>query len=202
MKKVAVYGVLLLSILTLVSCGKIVENTQVNVVDPKTKITNEVVEEEMSDDVDALVQEIVEPILNEIEVDEKNKTEENKTEEVSVANKAEVEASAEPLDAEASQTWSYVEYSEERVANAKGNIVLFFHADWCSACLAFEKKVKSEVIPSDITILEVNYDTATDLKSKYWITAQTSFVHIDNTGNEIKKWVGWRGIESVIEKVQ
>jgi len=57
---------------------------------------------------------------------------------------------------------------------------LFFHSDWCSTCKAFEKKVLSEKIPEDILILKVNYDKETELKKKYNIVTQTSFVIVDN----------------------
>ena len=42
----------------------------------------------------------------------------------------------------------YTSYSPEAVSNASGNIVLFFHANWCPSCVALDKKIPSEEIPS------------------------------------------------------
>ncbi|NCS87109.1 hypothetical protein CO050_00135 [Candidatus Roizmanbacteria bacterium CG_4_9_14_0_2_um_filter_38_17] len=54
-------------------------------------------------------------------------------------------------------------------------------------------------IPSDVTILKTDYDTATDLKAKYNITMQDSFVQVDNEGNEISKWnSGGEGIKILL----
>ena len=96
----------------------------------------------------------------------------------------------------------YMNYSTENLKNAKWkNIVLFFHSDWCSTCKAFEKKVLSEKIPEDILILKVNYDKETELKKKYNIVTQTSFVIVDNKWNLKKRWIWARDISDIIEKV-
>jgi thioredoxin 1 len=57
---------------------------------------------------------------------------------------------------------------------------LFFHADWCPTCVAAEKDILSKDIPSDLTILKVNFDSEIELKKKYEIIAQTTFIQIDN----------------------
>jgi len=60
------------------------------------------------------------------------------------------------------------------------NIVLFFHANWCSTCEAFEKTVLKEEIPKNILILKVDFDTNNELRQKYNILTQTSFALVDN----------------------
>ena len=96
----------------------------------------------------------------------------------------------------------YQNYSEDLVKNAwDKNKVLFFHADWCSTCNAFEKKVLSEKIPNNILILKVNYDTNIKLKRKYNIVTQTSFVLIDKNGNLKKRWIWARDINDIINKI-
>ncbi len=68
------------------------------------------------------------------------------------------------------------------MVQAKGNIVLFFHANWCPTCVAIEKDIEKNKknIPENLTLLKVNYDDADDLKEKYGVTGQYTFVQIDN----------------------
>ena len=96
----------------------------------------------------------------------------------------------------------YKDYSPELVENAKNkNIVLFFHADWCPTCKAFEKKVLTEKIPENLLILKVDFDTNTELRKKYNILTQTSFVLIDNKWNLIKRWIWARQLSDILEKI-
>jgi len=98
--------------------------------------------------------------------------------------------------------WWYKDYSEELVKNAtQKNIVLFFHANWCSTCKAFEKQVLSEKIPDNILILKVDYDTNLELRKKYNIVTQTSFVLVDNKWNLKKRWIWVRWIDNIIKKI-
>lgn len=96
----------------------------------------------------------------------------------------------------------YTQYSPEAVENATGKIVLFFHAHWCPACVAIDNKINSEDISSDVTILKVNYDDSDDLKKKYWVTTQTTFVQIDKTGEKIKTWVWARDLADIESKLK
>lgn len=88
----------------------------------------------------------------------------------------------------------YVEYSDVALAQASndGRAVLFFWAPWCSTCNALddELKEKSKELPTDVTILKVNFDTQKELKRKYQIIQQHTLVQIDKNGNEVTKWVG------------
>ena len=100
-------------------------------------------------------------------------------------------------------SWSYIDYNPEAIKNATEEfIVLFFHADWCSSCKAFEKKVLTEEIPENIIILKVNFDKERELKQKYNILTQTSFVIVDNDWNLKKRWIWSRSIEDIIEKTK
>jgi methionine-R-sulfoxide reductase/methionine-S-sulfoxide reductase len=97
----------------------------------------------------------------------------------------------------------YIEYSAEILKNAKQEfIVLFFHANWCPTCKAFEETVLTEVIPENIVIMKVNFDTEAELRKKYNILSQTSFVIVDNKWNLRKRWIGARSITDIIEKTQ
>lgn len=82
-----------------------------------------------------------------------------------------------------------------------GDIVLFFHADRCPTCNEAEKNFLQNDIPEGLTILKVDFDTARDLKQKYGILTQTSYVLIRPDGSMIKRWIGWRTIEEITKKV-
>ena len=134
----------------------------------------------------------------------------NKSEpaEESVENKIEVRAPTSDVSYEqvpADENQKYVNYSEENLQKAQieGRTVLFFHAKWCPTCKAAEKDITENIteLPEDITILKVDYDTETELKDKYAITYQHTFVQIDEEGNELAKWAGGE-LDSIIDNVQ
>ncbi len=89
---------------------------------------------------------------------------------------------------------SYEAYSPEKIALAsvKGNVVLNFSAAWCPMCRALEADINANLsnIPSNLTILKVDYDNSTDLKKKYGVTYQHTLVQVDKDGTLIKKWMG------------
>ncbi len=77
--------------------------------------------------------------------------------------------------------------------------VIFFHASWCPTCKVADEEFMSqaEKIPVDVVLFKTDYDTESQLKKKYGITYQHTFVLVDMEGNEIKKWNGG-GIEELI----
>jgi thioredoxin 1 len=99
---------------------------------------------------------------------------------------------------------SFESYSPEKLADAKGNIVLFFHASWCPSCRGLSSDIETNLgdIPLDLTILKVNYDTETTLKQKYGVTTQHTLVQVDSEGNLIKKWSGGSSLDSLVSKVE
>ena len=69
--------------------------------------------------------------------------------------------------------------------------VLFFSAAWCPSCVAADKNFKAETSLSiDTDILKVDYDSNKDLRDKYGVTSQHTFVLIDAEGNLVKKMAG------------
>jgi thiol-disulfide isomerase/thioredoxin len=100
---------------------------------------------------------------------------------------------------------TYQAYSPEKLMMAEeGKVVLFFKASWCPTCRALDAdlKAKAAMIPSDVTILEVNYDASTDLKKKYGVTNQHTLVQVDAEGDQITKWSGGLTLATVIEKLK
>lgn len=101
---------------------------------------------------------------------------------------------------------SYEAYSPEKVmlASATHDVVLFFRASWCPTCRAVDADIKSNLskIPSNLTILDVNYDDSTALKQKYGVTYQHTFVQVDKDGNLIKKWSGSPTLTALVAEVK
>ena len=91
------------------------------------------------------------------------------------------------------QKGSYELYDASKLALAdKGDVVLFFKASWCPSCKAVDADIKANraSIKDGLTILEVDYDNSTALKTKYGVTYQHTFVQVDSKGNMIAKWSG------------
>lgn len=100
---------------------------------------------------------------------------------------------------------SYEIYAPEKLAMANnGSVVLFFHAPWCPSCKTLNDAImdSQKEIPDGITIFKTDYDTYTDLKKKYGVTYQHTFVQVDANGNEIKQWSGGSTLEDVLENIQ
>jgi hypothetical protein len=54
-------------------------------------------------------------------------------------------------------------------------------------------------IPSDLTIVLVDFDSESDLKRQYGITVQHTFVQIDTDGSELAKWSGSLTAQEIVE---
>lgn len=99
---------------------------------------------------------------------------------------------------------TYEAYVPEKLARAEtGKVVLFFKASWCPTCRALDADIKASLddLPDGLTILEVDYDTATELRQKYGVTNQHTLVQVDSKGDQITKWSGGLTLETVLEKL-
>jgi hypothetical protein len=112
---------------------------------------------------------------------------------------AETSAPAEPespsSEAAPAGPGSYItlaDYDADKAAYSSTDVVLFFNAAWCSTCKVARDNIEADLagIPSDLTIVVVDFDTATDLRQKYGVTVQHTFVQVDADGNELAKWSG------------
>ncbi len=84
---------------------------------------------------------------------------------------------------------SYSDYDVAKLANAEhGKVVLFFHAPWCPTCREADKNFTASAAPEGLTLLKTDYDSSGDLKKKYGVTYQHTYVQVDKNGNLIKKW--------------
>lgn len=105
--------------------------------------------------------------------------------------------------AEAKTPGSYQIYDSAKLALADSgaDVVLFFNAKWCPICRGVESELQSSKIPDGLIILSVDYDTYNDLKKKYGVTYQHTFVQVDARGNLIAKWSGG-GLSTIVSKVK
>jgi len=83
------------------------------------------------------------------------------------------------------------------------NVVLFFNAAWCSTCKVARDNFEASLdqIPVDLTIVVVDFDTATELRKLYGVTVQHTFVQIDDSGQAIGKWSGSTSIDEIVEQL-
>jgi Thioredoxin len=98
----------------------------------------------------------------------------------------------------------YLPYTPTALAQASGNIVLFFYASWSPASIATNKDItdKKDTLPKDLTIFRVSFDDADAMKQQYGVTDQQTFVQVTNTGELIKKWRGANTLEDIIQQIQ
>ena len=107
------------------------------------------------------------------------------------------EESMAPSDAaeQAQASGSYItltQYEGGKDMYDGGNVVLFFAADWCPTCQEATENLEADpaAIPAGLTIVRVDYDNADELKQKYGVTTQHTFVQVDGSGQELAKWTG------------
>lgn len=93
---------------------------------------------------------------------------------------------------------SYVDYDSAKLANAdKGKVILFFHAPWCPVCREADKNFAGSPAPDGLTLLKVDYDSSGDLKKKYGVTYQHTYVQVDSGGKLLKKWSGSTSYDAI-----
>lgn len=84
---------------------------------------------------------------------------------------------------------TYITYTEQALQQAEGQKVLFFHAAWCQECRSIEAGIEAEGAPEGYTILKVDYDNNHDLRVKYGVKSQATFVKLDENNNKIDEFV-------------
>ncbi len=92
-------------------------------------------------------------------------------------------SSAKPVPA----TGSYGPYSASVLANGRTK-VLFFHAAWCPICRNADTQLTAwyQTHPFPISVYKVDYDTETELKQRYGVTYQHTYVLVDGDGDPLK----------------
>lgn len=93
-------------------------------------------------------------------------------------------------------SYEYVAYSDQALEDAQTNdqkVVLFFHAKWCPSCRSADASFEEEGPASlpGVSVLKIDYDTATELKKEFGVIAQHTLVQIDPQTREVlARWSG------------
>lgn len=98
----------------------------------------------------------------------------------------------------------YVSYSKTAFdAAADKKRVLYFYATWCPICKVVNEELtqKSEEIPPDVVVFKTDYDSEKDLKTKYGVTYQHTFIQVDAAGKKVTAWNGG-GVEELGKRVR
>lgn len=96
-------------------------------------------------------------------------------------------------------TGRYADYIDgKNMEHAYKKTILFFHAPWCGDCQAFDKVLREGPIPAGVQILKVDYDSRQDLRQKYGVTKQSTFVELDDDDDyDHDIWVGYGKEKSI-----
>ncbi len=98
----------------------------------------------------------------------------------------------------------YQDYTEEAYVTHQGKVrVLFFHAAWCPSCRSADAGFKQAPndIPEQIVVFKVDYDKERELKKKYAIAYQHTFVQVDADGEAVSKWSGG-ALDKMLEEIK
>ena len=104
----------------------------------------------------------------------------------------------------ASQSYiTYDQYQASKDEYADSKVVLFFNAKWCPACRAINEALTSDPgkIPAKTTVVSVDYDQHTDLRQRYGVTTQHTFVQIDTNGEKTRQWVS-TSVDALLKELQ
>lgn len=73
---------------------------------------------------------------------------------------------------------------------AKGTTVVFFYAAWCPDCRATvtELNARWDKVRPGLTLVIADYDKEQELKAKFGVTYQDTFVLLDKAGKGVDVW--------------
>lgn len=102
-------------------------------------------------------------------------------------------ATASPAAHTATPHGSYITH-QEYLANPdtykNHKRIYFFRTDWCFICkvIAAEARANLTLTPENVAIIEVDFDTQIDLRNKYGVTSQTTFVQVATDDTKLGQW--------------
>lgn len=204
--KYVTWIIILVTLFTLTSCQKKSETTLTETPNQQTENTQkQAIKEEQKDPIQQKPQEEQSwKILDAVPKEESTTKEEEQKE--SPKQKMQEEqswksTSAHMQEGTMKKSWVFTAYTPELVGKTE-KTVLFFHADWCPSCRAADAGIWSDTIPANLSILKVDYDNSDQLKKKYEILSQHTFVQVDKNGNMLAKWVGWIHVSDIEENLK
>lgn len=103
----------------------------------------------------------------------------------------------------AGKAGTYVDYATYKKSGAAkdAKTVLFFHAKWCPSCKSLDANLTKSV-PAGLNVVKVDFDEAKDLKKKYSVTQQHTFVQVDGEGKQLHKWSGAKDGAAIAAKLK
>lgn len=81
----------------------------------------------------------------------------------------------------------YMDYTDDVIGDGDPS-VLFFQAAWCPICKRTDETLTQWYEEEDfpLSVYKVDYDNSSDLKTRYGVTYQHTFVLLDGEGNALK----------------
>ena len=92
----------------------------------------------------------------------------------------------------------YLETEEDFNNLIQNRVLVDFYADWCGPCKRLGA-ILEEI--NDIDILKVNVDLFQNISNKYGVMSIPTLIIFDK-GNEIKKSIGFKTKEELIEFIK
>lgn len=92
----------------------------------------------------------------------------------------------------------YLEKEEDFNNLIQNRVLVDFYADWCGPCKRLGT-ILEEI--NDIDILKVNVDLFQNISNKYGVMSIPTLIIFDK-GNEIKKSIGFKTKEELIEFIK
>lgn len=104
---------------------------------------------------------------------------------------------------EAGDYIAYESFVTSRDKYSDSKVVLFFNAIWCSTCQQARENIEASLgqIPENLAIVVVDFDSSIDLRKKYGVTVQHTFIEIDNAGEPLGKWSGSVTVDQIVEQL-
>ncbi len=96
---------------------------------------------------------------------------------------------------------NYTTLDAVRELASRGPTVLFFAADWCPTCqssLADFEKNQARLGPVNLVV--VDYDRNPELKTRYGVTVQHTFVRVDEKAARVAIWNGG-GVDALLRNL-
>ena len=101
----------------------------------------------------------------------------------------------------ASRIVTFTSLAAAQLLAAQGPTVLFFSASWCPTCRAAMRELEAGVERlGGVVVVVVDYDRAGELKKRYGVTYQHTWVRIDSRGGKLAVWSGG-GVEELLRRI-
>lgn len=100
----------------------------------------------------------------------------------------------------------YEDYSSDLIDDSGyQTTILFFYAGWCPECRGYDQAIKTATLPDGVQILKLNYDDVQDVRQKYGVTIQSTFVRVNSAGVKQTLWNGYgreKSLDAIIENTK